>query len=505
MSKLHLTQLALGSFLSGIWLASFEVNLGLVIFALICALSLCLIFFSSGAYGLWLTTYGLLLISFSLIAGFLRYQSFMPAPSANDLAFYNDQGKFKIVGQLCEEVDRRPDKQNLTICAGSLDGKEVQGKVLASVALYPEFNYGEHVEIQGKLLTPAEFEDFSYKDYLAVSGIHSVIYNPQIKVTEEASSWSPFGWIFTFKKLCEESIATLWPEPQSSFMAGLLLGSRKGLDAELSATFKTTGLSHIIAISGYNITLIIVVLAACLSFLPRRWRLVITLSVIVLFTILVGASAAVVRASLMGILSLLVLNAERPSNVLSLLLLSAVLMVAYNPLLLRYDIGFQLSFLATAGLVYFSKSFEKLLSFLPDKFTLREALSLTLSAQLTTLPIMAGNFGRVSIIAPLANLLVAPAIPLAMLTGFLSLVLSLISNTLATLASYPAWLALTYIIKVSSLCAKVPYAAVDFHLNSFWLSFVYYAGLLIFLFYKSLHLQRDPITRMQEPARLWRE
>ena len=499
MSRLHLTQLVLGSFLCGVWIASFNVNLGIVLFGSICALSLCLIFFGSAAYSLRLTTYGSLLIGLCLVAGFLRYQSFVPVPNETDLAFYNDQGKFKIVGELCEEIDRRPDKQNLTICAESLNNKQVQGKVLSSVALYPAFHYGAQVELYGKLLTPAEFEDFSYKDYLAVSGIHSVIYNPQIKVLRPASTWSPFGWIFAFKELCEKQIAALWPEPQSSFMAGLLLGSRKGLDAELSENFKITGLSHIIAISGYNITLIIVVLASCLSFLPRRWQMLVTLGVIVLFTILVGASAAVVRASLMGILSLLVLNAERPSNVLSLLLLSAALMVAHNPLLLRYDIGFQLSFLATAGLVYFSKSFEKLLGFVPSTFNLKESLSLTLSAQLTTLPIMAGNFGRVSMIAPLANLLVAPAIPFSMLTGFLSLPLSLVSESLANLCGYPAWLTLTYIIKVSTLCAQIPYAAVDFQLSSFWLSFVYYFGLLLFLFWPEL---KKLLGCFSAPARL---
>ncbi|MDD4351387.1 MAG: ComEC/Rec2 family competence protein [Candidatus Gracilibacteria bacterium] len=473
MNKSFIVTSSLLSFLLGVFLGPFELNqaylflLTLVLLSLIPLWKKQVLFF--------------LLIVLCVLGGYGRYQMFTPTINEQLLSFYNEQGKFTVLGKICAEPDRRNDKTNLTLCAESLDGREVTGKLLISKPVYPEFKYGEKLKVSGKLLTPIEFDTFSYKDYLARYGIHSVIYNPFIEKVAETNKFSFFYWIFRFKESYESLINRLWHEPQASFLAGLLLGSRKGIPENLMEDFNTTGLTHIIAISGYNITLIIVILAAIFKPLPRKLKFCLTVFSIVSFTILVGASAAVVRASIMGIISLIALQSGRQSQISIVLLLSAVLMLAVNPLILRSDVGFQLSFLATLGLIYVSPYFEKFLSFLPNTLAIRESLSMTLSAQVTAVPLILSTFGRLSLISPLANLLVAPAIPLSMLFGFLASAIYAIFPPLGTILSWIAWLTLEYIIKVTELCAAIPLASVETGtVGTIWL-FTYYLLLTLLL------------------------
>ncbi|MBU1956882.1 ComEC/Rec2 family competence protein, partial [bacterium] len=207
-------------------------------------------------------------------------------------------------------------------------------------------------------------------------------------------------------------------EPHGSFMAGLLLGSRKGIPEHLMQSFNTTGLTHIIAISGYNITLVIVVISGLFGFLSRRWKVFACSFFIIIFVIMVGASAAVVRAAIMGVISLIALFFGRQYFVIIGLFGAAFFMNLWNPKILVYDIGFQLSFLATFGIVVFADRIERYFRWMPSFFGMREAVLMTLSAQILALPVIILNFGRLSVVSPIANVFVLPLIPLAMLFGF---------------------------------------------------------------------------------------
>ena len=190
------------------------------------------------------------------------------------------------------------------------------------------------------------------------------------------------------------------PEPSASFEAGLLTGSRKGIPDDLLEAFNMTGLTHIIAISGYNISLIVVLISSLFKNSSRRVKVPFIIVFIVLFTIFVGASAAVVRASIMGIISVMALWFGRQSQVLNALLISAFVMVLWNPATLFYDVGFQLSFLATLGLIIAGNKIMETTKFLPEKFGIREAFAMTFSAQIFALPVILVNFGRFSFISP---------------------------------------------------------------------------------------------------------
>ena len=247
-------------------------------------------------------------------------------------------------------------------------------------------------------------------------------------------------------------------------MAGLLTGSRRGIPKELMEDFHRTGLTHIIAISGYNITIVIAFIASLLFFIPPHIRFLPISIAIITFTIFVGASAAVVRAAIMGILGLLALQTGRLKSTRLLILWTALLMTTWNPKILYYDAGFQLSFLAVIGITEFSPLLDRLLKNVPRAFAIRESLQMTIAAQIATAPLIVLLFGRLSLIAPLTNVLVAPVIPLAMLLGTLAVCVSTVSFPLGQLIAYLAWACLEWIILIARMGAALPLASIP--LNS---------------------------------------
>lgn len=284
-----------------------------------------------------------------------------------------------------------------------------------------------------------------------------------------------FGSMFDLRQQLEGELYKIFPEPHASFMAGLLLGVRKGIPDYLMDDFNRTGLTHIIAISGYNITLLIVVVSGIFGFLNRKKRVIFSLIFIFLFVILVGASASVVRAAIMGGISLMALFFGRRYFVGLSLLAAAFFMNLWNPRILLYDVGFQLSFLATCGLVYLSPTLEQRFNFLPSILAIRESFILTISAQIFALPIIIYNFGALSLIAPIANIFVLPLIPLAMIFGFLSLTLSTV------VFGFSAYLILTLIIFLVKIFASFEFLYIEIEWFSWWIVTLYYFFLLHWL------------------------
>lgn len=394
-----------------------------------------------------------------------QFHQHIPTPQTIDWQASEEGDPINFTGQISAEPDIRRDKINYTIDVH----EPAQGKVLISTGKYPQYDYGDTLEVSGNLLTPAQFETFDYAGYLARYGIHSVMYRPYVKRTqafdpEQASLWQQFMSLMLSSKFRFEDAMnrTFSTEPYSSFMAGLLLGSRKGIPDQLSEDFRITGLTHIIAISGYNITLIVTILMGLFKPLGRRPSIILSAVGIILFTLFVGASAAVVRACIMGLIGLVALNSKRKGQITMTLLLTATIMIAYNPLILIHDVGFQLSFLATMGLIYIAPLLEPFFKWLPEALGIRESILLTLSAQIMALPIILLNFQNLSLISPIANLLVAgPILPFTMLFGFLATMTSFLSLTFAKVLAFPAYALLEYVVTIVHLVAKAPYATIQ--------------------------------------------
>lgn len=409
--------------------------------------------------------------------GYIRANFAVPSVNSNSVHYYQSEYERRTLrGAISENPDRRREKVNYIIEIDEifLDGasKKINGRILISSNLYPAYDYGDHVEINGLLKEPAEFEGFSYKNYLSLFSVYSVMYYPRISLESKGHGSALFSLLFETKRRFEVQLNRLFPEPMASFEAGLLTGSRKGIPDDLMQNFNLTGLTHIIAISGYNISLIIILISSLFRNVSRRVKIPVIIVIIIVFTLFVGASAAVVRASVMGIISVLALWFGRQSQVINALLLSAFFMVMWNPQTLLYDVGFQLSFLATLGLIITGNTLQRIFSFLPEVFGLQEAFAMTLSAQIFALPVILMNFKRLSLISPIANICVVPFIPFAMLFGFLAAMASFINFSFGFILSLPAWLLLKGIVIITQFLAELPFASFETQ----WFSKIYLIG-----------------------------
>jgi competence protein ComEC len=188
-----------------------------------------------------------------LLLGALRYNAAVPTFDQDDLGYYNDQGAVTVTGVVVEAPDVRGRYVNLKVSARSveIDGetRDVEGLALVRTGRYPSYSYGDELEIRGSLQTPPESEDFSYKDYLARQGVHSLIDFGRITVLSRGHG-DPFHRIvYALKAHLQETIARLFPEPSASLLTGILLGIETGIPDDLLEDFNATSTTHIIAIS----------------------------------------------------------------------------------------------------------------------------------------------------------------------------------------------------------------------------------------------------------------
>ncbi|MEA3304791.1 MAG: ComEC/Rec2 family competence protein [Patescibacteria group bacterium] len=264
-----------------------------------------------------------------------------------------------------------------------------------------------------------ETEDFSYKNYLNRFGIQNICFFPKNgELISHQDDWfTPFE---QYKNSFNQRLREIFIKPYSDFASGILLGSRSGLSDYWTEVLKNTGLTHVIAISGYNITLIINILIALLFFLRRPWRYVAIFPVLIIFMLITGADAPVVRATIMGIIASIAVQLGRPNSLLIALLWSALFMVLFNPLVLYYDIGYQLSVAATLGIILLYPKFEQWWDINKERDLFKEVAALTISAQLAVTPLLLYHFHSFSFISLGANILLTWLIPFAMLLAFLA-------------------------------------------------------------------------------------
>jgi competence protein ComEC len=246
-----------------------------------------------------------------LLLGAARYQTAQPNLTPASLAWYNDQpGEVELEGTLIQPPDERDTYTNLRLRIDSLrplDSAQplrVDGVLLVR-ASPGSYTYGDRLRLQGQLVTPAENESFSYRDYLARSGVYSYLAYPRISRLERGLGNPLLSALYTFHHRAVHTIYHIFPDPEASLMAGILLGEPQGIPAQVQADFRATGTSHIIAISGFNITLVAGLFAMLFNRLwgVRRGAIASAIG-IGLYVLLVGASAAVLRAALLGWLTL---------------------------------------------------------------------------------------------------------------------------------------------------------------------------------------------------------
>ncbi len=439
----------------------------------------------------------LVLIGLGVGAVFLagwRYDSVSAADL--NLARLNDGAAVQMRGVVSDEPQERE-----TTTLYRLEVRELfegagwqaaSGQVLMQGPLAPRYEYGDKLEVSGKLETPPAFPDFNYRDYLASRGISSIMSFPKAHVLSHGNgSWLRSATIDVRARL-SRALSDVLPEPHSSLAAGILYGERSNIPSDLMDDMNATGTSHLVAVSGQNVTIVAAMVIAALAWLigrrPAAWA---SLAAIAGYTLLVGAQPSVIRAALMGGVYVLSVITGRQHTASFALLLAAAGMTAVDPRVVN-DVSFQLSFAATFGITTLTgplgerMSFESLrmsgwgqaIGAFPLTRPAIEMMSVTLVAIAFTLPITAVNFGQISLAAPLANLFVVPAFLLVGVTSGIAAGLDIAAPGLAGLWAWIAWPPAEYMIGAIRLFARAPGASVTLHGITVWYAIAWYALLL---------------------------
>lgn len=414
-------------------------------------------------------------IGFCFVGGIARFE-LMEYMNPSSQFVDHVGSKISLTGVVVAEPEQTAKSARLVV--------KVSGeRILVSTDRYADIGYGDEVTFTGKLQKPESFETefgrtFNYPGYLAVRDIFYTVSFAQVEVLGTNQGNVVLEKLFAVKSKFLASMQTYIPEPEVGLGAGLLLGVKSGLGEELEDDFRTTGIIHIVVLSGANIMLVVIFVMYMLGLvLPVRSRAVVGVVAIALFALLVGLSATVVRASIMAALILLALLLGRKYDIVRALVFAGGVMIMINPLLLVYDVGFQLSFLATLGLIVVAPQFETILSGVSPWFRLKEFFIATLATQIAILPLLLFQIGQFSVVSLVVNMLVLPTVPLAMLASFVTGLLGFILPALATLTGVVAYGFLAYIILIATWFANLPFAAFAVPAFPFALMVISYLGI----------------------------
>ncbi len=344
---------------------------------------------------------------------------------------------------------------------------------------YPAVVPGDRLAMRCTLAVPPT--DFlpTYPMLLASRRVMAMCENPQYVVVGRATDVVTIAG--DLRSHLMTPIMTMIPAPYSALAVGLLFGGDDLLSQDIQDAFARTGMSHIVAVSGYNVSVIIAAVVSALIFigLYRSRATFFAMIAIVAFVALIGFPASGVRAALMGTLVLVAASYGRVAHAYGALALAGAAMLVHNPLLIIYDIGFQLSFLATYGIITVVPLAEHAMQRVPRAFGLVDIIIVTLAAQIFVLPVIMYHFHTVSFISLLVNIFVLPVIPIAMLSSLMVVVLSWIMMPIGMLFAWMAYSVLAYIIRVVEYAAQVPWAAMDAVHLSMWMAVVYYVILFV--------------------------
>ena len=389
----------------------------------------------------------------------------------------NSQGSISVTGIITAEPDERDRDVRLIFRPD-----ESSGQLLLVLPIFSSYRYGDRLRVTGRWQLPQTFETeagriFDYPAYLALRGIGGVMYLP--KIERLAGSGSIFiGQLFELKAAFLKRLDRVLPEPQASLLGGLIVGDKRSLGKVWQERFRRAGLIHLVVLSGYNLTIIGAAMVSLLTALrlQRSRTLIVAALAIILFAIMVGGGASVIRASIMALIVILARLTGRSYDAGRALVTAIIVMVIANPLILVNDIGFQLSCLATMGLIYGVPLVERWFYFIPTSFGFRSLMATTVSAQLTVLPWLLWATGQVSPYALISNVLTVPIVPLTMLLaamiGFAGLLLLPLAFILAPLGALVA----TYILMVTKIVATLPGSAFVVGTFPFILVIIIYVG-----------------------------
>jgi competence protein ComEC len=392
------------------------------------------------------------------------------------------------------EPDIRDDSVRYIV---SLKNENIDTKVMVVSDRFPLFEYGDKLKVKGRLELPQNFEKengeiFDYKSFLLKDGIRFMMYRPEIEKIKDGSGF--VYQILKFKKSNIENIREVIVEPNASFISGVMLGTKQSLGKDLLAMFQNVGLIHVVVLSGYNMTIIATgVLYLTSLFGKKNIGIILSLIFLILFSLMVGFGATILRALLMTSIALLAKYLGRPYQALRALFVATFFMLMRNPYLLLHDPSFQLSVMATFGLIVFSPLVDKFLfekiSWFRKNNNIREVVSSTFAVQIFLLPLLIKMSGIFSPVSFFVNIISLPFVTLVMFFGFLTSAFGFVSSVISLPFGILAYLSSQAILIIVEFANNLPFSVLALGNISYWFVFVCYAlfGFLYFRITKQKH------------------
>ncbi len=423
-----------------------------------------------------------LVLSLFLFAGALGIWRFeINVQNVGDPALEKSLGqKVEISGMIDDEPSIKPENIAITVRINEVQGQKVMSdvEVLATVKSGQKYSYGDMVKISGVIKKPENFitdqgKTFDYVHYLQKDGIFYVSSYPFVEIISHGGGSFIKRGLFAAKENFIAKINAVIPTPESTLMGGLILGEKSSFSQEFRQAFVNTGTIHIIALSGYNVTIVADWVMKLLAFLPRTIAFGGGIFSIILFVVMTGGQSTAIRAGAMASLALVARASGRKYPVGRVLILVGALMILINPLLLAFDASFQLSFLATIAVIYFVPIIERYFLWIKWKL-LREVASVTTAAYVFVMPFILYVMGNLSIVALPANIAILPFIQPTMILGFATGFVGFISSTLSFLPGHLAYYLLHYELGAINFFSKLHFASIAISNFPLWLTiFVY--------------------------------
>lgn len=388
--------------------------------------------------------------------------------------------EIEIVGEVVREPDLRAARTLLT-----LETKE-NVRVLVYAPPRSRVSYGDVIQTEGILKRPESFSSgadrvFDYEGYLSKDRVVYTLTAGDVLVTENGKGNMIIATLLSVKHVFLSGATRAFPEPDAGLLAGIVWGEKHGVSESLSQDFRNSGLIHIIVLSGYNMTIVAVFIMWMFGRFPMRTRFSFAIAAIILFAIAAGGGATVFRAAIMAVIAFLAKASGRPNAVAVSLTLAAFLMLLWNPRVLMYDPSFQLSFLATLGLIYISPLIERRILFMPRAWGIREITAATIGTQIAVLPLILYMMGTLSLVSVPANILALPLIPAIMFIGMAGAIMGLIGYVVALPFVFVAHVLIAIVIGIAHFFGSLPLAAISVPLFSPLILFAVYVALLLII------------------------
>ncbi len=413
----------------------------------------------------------------------------------NPVAFESQVGeKITLSGEIVDESSIRENNQQLIIETEKEASIDSKTGILLSVSLSESYKYGDKINFTGTLKKPENFitdtgKEFDYINYLRKDGILYVMSYPKVEIISRGNGNLIKKYLFLIKEKFLNKVNLVIASPENLLMGGLILGEKSSFSKDLRQDFVDTGTIHIVALSGYNITIVaewFMKLFAQLPYLSKNFGIGMGVFAIILFILMTGGSSTAVRAGIMATLALVARATGRNYDVARALILAGVGMILINPFILAFDVSFELSFIATVAVIFLAPRIEKYFLWVTESFGLRDIVSVTCAAYIFVFPFILYKMGNLSLVALPANILILPFIPFTMMLGFLTGIAGLVLPILSLPIGYISYLFLHYELWVIKFFANLPFASFSFPNFPLFLTLLIYAYFVYYLFGRNI-------------------